>query len=154
MRHSKIASAILRDLPGPYRRNASLWTSRSACPNRELRASNRHLDLAVEDPQQRAVHDFIIPRTVPRTLMPCSPLRSRAFRRPPNCPRSRKRKRFSARRRREPVEEAEGFLLARSSPSAGSRLDLSQRAYRSSSSLTNAHTSRQLNLATDDLYHA
>jgi hypothetical protein len=36
-------------------------------------------------------HDFIVPRTVPPTPMPCSRLRSGAFRRPRNFPRSRKR---------------------------------------------------------------
>jgi hypothetical protein len=42
-------------------------------------------------------HDFTIPRAVPGTPTHCSRLRSRAFRRPRNFPRSRKRKRFSPR---------------------------------------------------------
>jgi hypothetical protein len=52
-------------------------------------------------------HDFIIPRTVLRTLMLCSRLRSRLFHRPPNFPRSRKRKRFSVCWRHEPIERAD-----------------------------------------------
>jgi hypothetical protein len=48
----------------------------------------------------------ITQRTDPRTLTPCSRLRSRAFRRPRNFPRSRKRKCSSQLWRHEPVERA------------------------------------------------
>jgi predicted ATPase len=41
--------------------------------------------------------DSTIPRAVPQMLMPCWRLRSRASRRHPNLPRSKKRKRFSSR---------------------------------------------------------
>jgi hypothetical protein len=51
----------------------------------------------------------ITQRTNPRTLMPCSRLRSRAFRRPRNFPRSRKRKCSSPRWRHEPIEGAGDF---------------------------------------------
>jgi hypothetical protein len=57
-------------------------------------AARRDARIVVKLSQENAL---IILRTDPRTPMLCSRRRSRAFRRPRNFPRSRKRKRFSAR---------------------------------------------------------
>jgi predicted negative regulator of RcsB-dependent stress response len=54
-------------------------------------------------------HDFIIPRAVPRMLMPCSLLRSRVFRRPRISSKSKRRKLYSVRWRRESIERASDF---------------------------------------------
>jgi hypothetical protein len=58
-------------------------------------------------------HHCIIPRADPWTLILCSHLRSRAFRRPRNFPRSRTRKCSSPHWRHEPIKGAGDFRFDR-----------------------------------------
>ena len=106
----KTGRALEQRLPASLPRRDSAQRDPARTPRRQRMHSSRRSPS--RSSRGRAVlscallsvwHGSIIRLAVPRRLMPCSRLRSRAFRGHPNFPRSRKRKRFSPRWRHEPL---------------------------------------------------